>query len=63
MQKIKGGQLLRLKNLQALIFNLQSRLRSRMVAKQHYNLDNELFTLMLDPYVQYSCAYFDKRMI
>jgi cyclopropane-fatty-acyl-phospholipid synthase len=58
--RIKGGQLLRLKNLQALIFNLQSRLRSRIVAEQHYNLDNELFTLMLDPYVQYSCAYFDK---
>ncbi|MCE5210725.1 MAG: cyclopropane fatty acyl phospholipid synthase [Deltaproteobacteria bacterium] len=58
--RVKGSQLLQLKNLQALIFNLQSRLRSRMVAEQHYNLDNELFEAMLDPYVQYSCAYFDK---
>ena len=58
--QVKGRQLLRLKSLWALIFNLQSRLRSRMVAEQHYNLDNELFTAMLDPYVQYSCAYFDK---
>ena len=58
--QVKGRQLLRLKSLGALIFNLQSRLRSRIVAKQHYNLDNELFTAMLDPYVQYSCAYFDK---
>jgi len=58
--KIKGGQLLRLMNLPALIFNLQSRLRSHMVAEQHYNLDNKLFEAMLDPYVQYSCAYFDK---
>ena len=58
--QVKGRQLLRLKSLWALIFNLQSKLRSRIVAKQHYNLDNELFTAMLDQYVQYSCAYFDK---
>jgi cyclopropane-fatty-acyl-phospholipid synthase len=58
--RIKGSQLLRLKMLNALFFNLQSKLRSCMVAEQHYNLDNELFTAMLDPYVQYSCAYFDK---
>lgn len=58
--RVKGSKLLRLKSLVALIFNLQSRLRSHKVAEQHYNLDNELFTAMLDPYVQYSCAYFDK---
>jgi hypothetical protein len=41
--RVKSVQLLRLKSLWALIFNLQSRLRSRMVAEQHYSLDNELF--------------------
>lgn len=59
-KRIKGGQLLRLLNLHSIFFNLQSRLRAHMVADEHYNLDNELFTLMLDPYIQYSCAYFDK---
>lgn len=58
--QVKGRKLLRLQNLWALIFNLQSRIRSRIVAEQHYDLGNELFTAMLDPYVQYSCAYFDK---
>jgi cyclopropane-fatty-acyl-phospholipid synthase len=58
--RVKGAQPLRLKSLGALIFNLQSRMRSHMVADQHYNMDNELFEAMLDPYVQYSCAYFDE---
>lgn len=58
--QVKDNQLLRMKSLWSLVFNLQSRLRSLMVAEQHYNLDNELFIAMLDPYVQYSCAYFDE---
>lgn len=58
--RIKGGEWLRLQKLKALILNLQSRLRCREVAELHYNLDNELFAAMLDPYLQYSCAYFDK---
>mgnify|MGYP000066718173 CR=1 FL=1 len=28
-----------------------------MVGKEHYDLGNDLFTRMLDPYMQYSCAY------
>jgi cyclopropane-fatty-acyl-phospholipid synthase len=38
---------------------MQSRIRSRVVAEQHYDFDNELFMSFLDPYNQYSCAYFD----
>jgi len=39
--------------------NKQSRSRSRIVADRHYNLGNDLFQSFLDPYNQYSCAYFD----
>lgn len=28
-----------------------------MVGKEHYDLGNDLFTAMLDPYMQYSCGY------
>jgi len=39
-------------------FNLQSKRRSSMIARRHYDLDNDLFLSFLDPYNQYSCAYF-----
>ena len=37
--------------------NRQSLKRSRQVAEKHYDLDNDLFTAMLDPTMAYSCAY------
>ncbi|WP_075181687.1 cyclopropane fatty acyl phospholipid synthase [Pantoea sp. 1.19] len=37
--------------------NLQSRKRAWQVGKVHYDLGNDLFTRMLDPYMQYSCGY------
>ncbi|UYA60728.1 CFA synthase, cdfA, cfa [Pectobacterium sp. F1-1] len=39
------------------VMNPQSRRRAQIVGKAHYDLGNDLFTLMLDPYMQYSCAY------
>lgn len=45
--------------LPGILFNLQSKARASIVAKRHYNLDNDLFLSFLDPYNQYSCAYFD----
>ena len=57
--KIKGGIRFLLYFLHALFFNLQTRIGSLKVAKVHYDLDNELFMSFLDPYNQYSCAYFD----
>ncbi|WP_248465769.1 cyclopropane fatty acyl phospholipid synthase [Pectobacterium versatile] len=39
------------------VTNLQSRRRAQIVGKVHYDLGNDLFSLMLDPYMQYSCAY------
>jgi len=43
----------------ALLFNRQSKIRSRDVAERHYDLGNDLFFSFLDPYNQYSCAYFN----
>ncbi|MBN1382657.1 MAG: cyclopropane fatty acyl phospholipid synthase [Deltaproteobacteria bacterium] len=54
------------KNIKALfyyflsrIFNLQSRARAGIVARRHYDLGNDLFSSFLDPYLQYSCAFFE----
>lgn len=43
--------------LQSKIFNLQDKEKSKRVARQHYDLDNDLYAKMLDPYMQYSCGY------
>lgn len=40
------------------LFNLQTRRKSREVAKKHYDLGNDMFLSWLDPYNQYSCGYF-----
>ncbi len=42
----------------ALLFNMQSKLQSKKVAKEHYDLDNKLYESFLDPYNQYTCGYF-----
>ncbi|NKI73924.1 cyclopropane fatty acyl phospholipid synthase [Dickeya sp. CFBP 2040] len=41
----------------ARLVNLQSRKRAWQVGKVHYDLGNDLFSHMLDPYMQYSCGY------
>ncbi|WP_192459447.1 cyclopropane fatty acyl phospholipid synthase [Musicola keenii] len=46
-----------LRILTARLTNLQSRRRAWIVGKEHYDLGNDLFTQMLDPYMQYSCGY------
>ena len=45
--------------LKARIFNRQSRRRSEQVGREHYDRGNDLFEAMLDPYMQYSCAYWE----
>ncbi|CAI5738439.1 unnamed protein product [Peronospora destructor] len=39
------------------IFNYQSPSRAGIVGVRHYDLGNDFFKLWLDPYMQYSCAY------
>ncbi|MEX0446658.1 cyclopropane fatty acyl phospholipid synthase [Xenorhabdus sp. SGI246] len=46
-----------LKIITTRVFNLQSPKRAWIVGEEHYDLGNDLFTLMLDPYMQYSCGY------
>jgi len=41
----------------ARLTNLQSKRRAWIVGKEHYDLGNDLFQQMLDPYMQYSCGY------
>lgn len=44
--------------LRSRIFNLQTKLRSRQVIQQHYELSPSLFMSFLDSYNQYTCGYF-----
>ncbi len=46
-----------LRVISARLINFQSRRRAWIVGKKHYDLGNDLFKLMLDPYMQYSCGY------
>ena len=57
-KKIRGNLKTLLSYLSARIFNLQSPERSHIIARRHYNLGNDLFFSFLDPFNQYSCAYF-----
>ena len=43
--------------LQSRLFNMQSKKRAWMVGEEHYDLGNDLYEGMLDPYMQYSCGY------
>lgn len=56
-QKVKKNNKLLLRLLWARLVNLQSRSRSQQVADVHYNLDNDLYELMLGPTMSYTCAY------
>jgi cyclopropane-fatty-acyl-phospholipid synthase len=57
--KIKNWSIY-LQVVKAKTLNLQDRNRSKQVAHVHYNLGNDLYQLMLDPYMQYTCAYYEK---
>lgn len=57
-EKVSKGLRCALRIVPWLLCNLQSRARAYMVAQKHYDLGNDLFFSFLDPYRQYSCAYF-----
>ena len=58
-EKVKGNLRYLLRFLPAIVFNLQSISRSRIIAHRHYDTDNDLFLSFLDSYNQYSCGYFE----
>ena len=41
------------------LLNRQSRTRAFKVGEQHYDIGNNVFESMLDPYMNYSCGYWD----
>ena len=45
--------------IMATVTNRQNRKRSTQVAREHYDLSGVLPDALLDPYNQYTCAYFD----
>mgnify|MGYP001163445657 FL=1 len=44
--------------LGSLFMNMQNKARSLLVVKKHYDLPPQLYMSFLDPYNQYTCAYF-----
>ncbi len=44
--------------LRAKVLNLQTRRGAKEVARRHYDIDDRLYMSFLDPYNQYTCAYF-----
>ncbi len=55
-KKVKGLPIL-MTILKAKFFNLQSKSRSNKVAQQHYDIGNDLYRLMLDNRMNYTCGY------
>lgn len=46
--------------LKARLFNMQSKWRSHQVAHKHYDIGNDFYQAMLDPWMQYTCAYWNR---
>ena len=58
-ERLPWNRVTLLATVRALLANLQSRRRARVVGEVHYDLGNDFFAAMLGPQLQYSCAYFD----
>ncbi len=56
-KKIQGSLRLKLLTIQSLVTNMQSRARAKIVAEKHYDLGNDLYEVMLDPRMVYTCGY------
>ncbi|OPY92815.1 MAG: Cyclopropane-fatty-acyl-phospholipid synthase [Syntrophaceae bacterium PtaU1.Bin231] len=55
----RGSAAYLLRFFPSLVLNLQSKSRAHIIAQRHYDRDNDLFLSFLDPYNQYSCAFFE----
>jgi cyclopropane-fatty-acyl-phospholipid synthase len=55
--KLKRNWKFLLAIVQAKLFNLQTRKHARRDIKHHYDIGNDLYTLMLDKRMTYTCAY------
>lgn len=54
----KGNWRMRLGVVKAIVFNLQNERRATDSARAHYDIGNDLYQLMLDKRMQYTCGYF-----
>ena len=57
--RVRGSLRYALPFVRAYLFNLQKVSRARIIAERHYDTGNDLFFSFLDPYNQYSCAFFE----
>ncbi|WP_187170439.1 cyclopropane fatty acyl phospholipid synthase [Salidesulfovibrio onnuriiensis] len=57
-EQVRGSMRYMARLLPGLLLNMQSRMRSRIIARRHYDLGNDLFFSFLDTRRQYSCGYF-----
>jgi cyclopropane-fatty-acyl-phospholipid synthase len=46
--------------LKAKIINSQNRSKAYVIGKRHYDIGNNLFSIMLDKWLNYSCGYWEK---
>jgi cyclopropane-fatty-acyl-phospholipid synthase len=56
-QKVPISPVVLIDVAKARLLNRQNRKRSLEVAKVHYDIGNAFYEAMLDPYMQYTCAY------
>jgi cyclopropane-fatty-acyl-phospholipid synthase len=56
-RKLPFNWVLALDLMKSRLFNRQSKARSKTVAEIHYDLGNDFYRDMLDPRMQYTCAY------
>ena len=56
---MKNSFATRLLHLRARLSNMQSKERAKRDVSSHYDIGNDLYFTFLDPYYQYSCAYFE----
>ena len=56
-EKIKSSWPARWLSLKSAVLNRQTSARAYTVGKKHYDIGNELYVLMLDPTMSYSCGY------
>jgi cyclopropane-fatty-acyl-phospholipid synthase len=57
--KFQNKWVVMLGSLKNLLLNMQTKLRSLMVAEKHYNIGNELYQNMLGPSMAYTCGYWN----
>lgn len=59
LKKIYRSRNMMFCGLKAMLINCQSRQRACEVAEKHYDVGNDLYEIMLDDHMAYSCAYWN----